>query len=138
MTWPGRSCLQTLKAALIPLHMGMSFRNRSERAMARGDCSFRLAAYADLKCVDIPKYMRQTMLIDSPIHCLLVIKSLLAILSGVGCETHDAVHALYTRRFSMPPSLLNLFLRYLENQSNPRLIVPCEFVMISLVVSSAC
>ncbi len=64
-----------------------------------------------------------------------------AILLGVGCESHDAVHALYKRRFSQDghaPSLLILFLCYLENQSNPRLISPCKFLMINLVVSSAC
>ncbi len=37
---------------------------------------------------------------------------------GVGFESHDAVHALYTRRFSRawPFHATSLFLRYLENQ----------------------
>ncbi len=39
-------------------------------------------------------------------------------------------------RHGHAPSLLILFLCYLENQSNPRLISPCKFLMINLVMSS--
>ncbi len=66
---------------------------------------------------------------------MLVIRSRLAILLG---ESHDAVMRSISAdslRHGHAPSLLILFLRYLENQSNPRLILPCKFLMINLVAS---
>ncbi len=41
-------------------------------------------------------------------------------------------------RHGHAPSFLILSLCYLETQSNPRLILPCKFLMINSVVSSAC
>lgn len=54
---------------------------------------------------------------------MLVVRPWWAILLGIGCESHDVVHTLYTARFSQawPSPDTSLFLRYLENQSNPRL-----------------
>ncbi len=65
---------------------------------------------------------------------LLIIRFRLAILLGVGCESHDAVMRSISAdslRHGHAPSLLILFLRYLENQSNQQLILPCKFLMIN-------
>ncbi len=50
--------------------------------------------------------------------------------SGLGGQLYQVnLTMLYTR---------SLFPRYFENQSNPRLILLCQFLMINLVVRSAC
>ncbi len=71
---------------------------------------------------------------------MLVITPGLAILLGVGCESHDAMHALYKRRFSQAlrcPVTSHSVPLLLRKAIKPTIDLALQFLMINLVVSSA-